>query len=93
MTLSVAEAGGFSVLWGCLRNLSPKGLPGPFYVLRRVVVSVQACATVWARFAAGDGTAVSAARGSATAGRATIKLSDTKTANNLYNFRDMVLLQ
>jgi hypothetical protein len=37
---------GCSVLWGGLRHLSPKGLPGPFYVLRGVVVAVQARPTV-----------------------------------------------
>ena len=34
------------VLWGCLRNLSPKALPKPLYVLGRVVVSMQAGSTV-----------------------------------------------
>ena len=34
------KSGKFSVLWGCLRNLSPKGLPGPLYVPSGVVVAV-----------------------------------------------------
>jgi hypothetical protein len=42
-TPHVLKSGGFSALRGCLRNLSPTGLPGPFYVLGGVMVTVQAC--------------------------------------------------
>ena len=38
---------GFSVLWGCLRNLSPKALPKPLYVPGGVVIPMQAGATIW----------------------------------------------
>ena len=37
---------GFSVLRRRLRHGSPKGLPGPLYILGGVVVSMQARATV-----------------------------------------------
>ena len=48
---------GFSVLRRGQRHASLKGLPGPFYILRGVVVSMQARATVWARMPA-DGQAL-----------------------------------
>ena len=38
---------GCSVLRGGLRHLSPKGLPGPLYILGGVVVSVEARSAVW----------------------------------------------
>ena len=43
-----ALAGRFSVLWGCLCNLSPTALPEPFYIPRRVVVAMEARAAVGA---------------------------------------------
>jgi hypothetical protein len=45
----MAEAGGFSVLRRGQRHASLKGLPGPLYVSRRVVVSMQAGSAVRAR--------------------------------------------
>jgi hypothetical protein len=40
------ESGRFSVLRGDLHHLSPMGLPKPFYVLRGVVVAMEARSTV-----------------------------------------------
>ena len=40
------ESGRFSVLRRSLRHGSPKGLPGPFYVLGGVVIAVQAGSAV-----------------------------------------------
>ena len=52
LTLPTAEVGGFSVLRGSLRHRSPKALPKPLYILRRVVVPMQARATLRARMPA-----------------------------------------
>jgi hypothetical protein len=43
---------GFSVLRRSLRHGSPKGLPGPLYILRGVMVSMQACPTLRATMSA-----------------------------------------
>ena len=51
------KGGGFSVLRRSLRHGSPKGLPGPLYVLRRVVVPMQTCPALWAGMPA-DGQAL-----------------------------------
>ena len=40
------NGGGFSVLRRSYRHASPKGLPGPFYIPCRVLVSVQTPSTV-----------------------------------------------
>jgi hypothetical protein len=42
LTLPTAEAGGFSVLRRGQRHASPKGQPGPLYILGGVVVPMQA---------------------------------------------------
>ena len=48
---------GFSVLRRSQRHASPKGLPGPLYILGSVVVSMQAGSAVWTRVPA-DGQAL-----------------------------------
>src|SRR5690349_20218073 len=50
LTLRIGSSrSGFSVLRGSLRHLSLKGLPGPLYVSRRIVVSMEAGVAVRAR--------------------------------------------
>jgi hypothetical protein len=50
------KPGGFSVLWGCLRHLSPTALPEPFSLLGGVVVPMETGSAVRAAMQA-DGRA------------------------------------